>query len=356
MEMKNSVTISSDWLAFTVACDGLSDEYGVHSSGVGDVRNICGEILRIPFENFRQENYGRHGYRMSYVYEGIRIYYDGHSIGMGANVSMSGNACRVYETHHTTMSLIKRVLKLHLAEKANITRFDAAADDRAGILSMDVIEEAARKRNFCSTISSTDFHCSQKKKNDPVGVTVYLGSAESEKRMRTYNKAVEQGLEGEHWIRVELMTRREHAVGLIQALVENEANLGGTLAKIIMDTVRYIEMDNNKSCRCSVAEWWARFLGTLERVKIMLKEKPAMSIERSAKFLTEQVSAAFYTCVKAYGLHFTRAMLDAGEKKFGKRHEVMLADFKNTKKMETFLERFRIHFGTGQLALPPASS
>lgn len=44
--------------------------------------------------------------------------------------------------------------------------------------------------------------------------TVYMGSADSDERMRGYNKAIEQGLKNVEWVRIEAQLRREKARAL----------------------------------------------------------------------------------------------------------------------------------------------
>lgn len=343
------VSMLLHWLNFSVRCEPQYDEYGFHSSGPEDVRRICEEILRIPFGCFRLEQHGKYCYRMTYIYEGIRIYYDGHQLGMGCLVSMSGNACHVYETHHTMMSLVRRIVKLHIEGKVNITKVDAAADDRSGILNMRVIRDATEDRHFRSTLAFINACGSQKSRKARFGRAVYVGSRYAEKSICVYDKAVEQEVEG-HWIRVEIRLRNDHASGFLQLLVEHDYEPGAILAKIIMDTIQYIELTDSNISRCDVSDWWSRFLGTLDRVKIMLKEKPKMSMDRSKRFLLDQASASLYTCVKAYGSQFVRTLFETGEKRFSKRHEVMLADFKSSKYS---LDDYKITHAAGQLCLPP---
>ena len=107
--------------------------------------------------------------------------------------------------------------------EAKVTRIDIAYDDRpqvgqAGLLDFVTILEAIRADEFVSRprqVRLMEFLKGGK------GTTIYFGSGQSDTLLRIYDKAAEQQLDNEHWIRVEIQLRRERAHALF-LLLANE--------------------------------------------------------------------------------------------------------------------------------------
>lgn len=127
---------------------------------------------------------------------------------MGVHVRLSGQTLRWYATKQATWHDILRWIK---EAHGRTSRIDLALDVRDSTLTLTNL----RKPNL---------HPYKGKGRTPKflpmgtiedGWTVYVGSRSSDKFLRIYDKAKEQGLDDENYVRIELETKGEiaHAVG-----------------------------------------------------------------------------------------------------------------------------------------------
>jgi DNA relaxase NicK len=320
-------TVSIDWLSFTVRCDAREDEGRgeAHSSDYGDVLYIIEGILKLDPEQFQPMLGGRYGYRKGVSFNGIEVYYDGNSTTMGANVSMSGEGCKTYCQHHKMEELLARVHELTVEGEVNPTRIDVACDDYEGNLDIGLVREHLDSDKWRSRLENYDDRKSRKRGEARVSYSIYIGSEMSEMRFRIYDKVAEQkakGIECPHavWNRIEMVNRRDYARAVLDALVTSETEIGETVAGIIVGRIAFIERDNSKIERCSLAPWWAEFIGEVKKVKLMLKEKPEMAIERLERYFGEELAGCVYMLDKVLGDSFWKNVKKHGKTKLRERH------------------------------------
>uniref|UniRef100_UPI0025AA2300 replication initiation factor domain-containing protein n=1 Tax=Phocaeicola sartorii TaxID=671267 RepID=UPI0025AA2300 len=202
-----------DWLTFSVK--------------EKDPAIVIAEYLGMEPELFQDAGYGLLGYNRVLRFSDICVCYEGRENrffkDMGVCVSMSGNGCRTFET----MSKLTRdkgtspfpVLFQHLRadESANVSRIDIACDDQDGYLNMEQIVEKVQTNELNSRMTRRSVIVSY----DGTwrsGSTVYIGAPSSDFRIRIYDKALEEGVEG-HWVRVELVMRQKNATAFIEQAV-----------------------------------------------------------------------------------------------------------------------------------------
>ncbi len=317
---------SVDYNYFTLRCEPYEDRGERHSSTYDDVRYIIEGILCLEPEQFEPMEYGgRYGYRKGVAFNGIEIYYDGNSLNMGANVSMSGTGCRTYTQFHPMAELLGRIYDGVTEGEINPTRLDLAFDDYEGCLApkriIEIIRDGrlrTRAKMRCRAIISIDG------KDRDEGDTVYIGSEKSDKRTRIYDKAKEQGDYESVWNRLEMVFRRDHARAVLEALVGGGQSLGETMAGILADQITFIERDDVNISRCSLSEWWVDFLENVKKIKLMLKEKPAMTVERLAEYVDRTLSACVYVLSETFGDDFWQRVKERGKQKIRRRHLSML--------------------------------
>lgn len=170
---------------------------------------------------FQDTGYSLMGYNKVLCFSDICVCFEGREDeyfhDMGVCVSMSGNGCRTFETmskltldltdKQGTQSVAFPALFQLLASDAdaNVTRLDIACDDHAGHLDTDDILDKVQKNEVNSRMTkrstAISFDGTQR-----AGATAYIGAPSSDFRVRIYDKALEQGVDG-HWIRVELVMR-----------------------------------------------------------------------------------------------------------------------------------------------------
>ncbi|MCL1807981.1 MAG: replication initiation factor domain-containing protein [Oscillospiraceae bacterium] len=318
-------TVSIDWCSFTVRCEPIEEQEERHSSTYDDVLYIIEGVLRLKPEQFSpMEHGGRHGYRKGVSFNGIEIYYDGNSLTMGANVSMSGDGCRTFTQFHPMEELLQIIHEGVKEGEINPTRLDVACDDHTGLLNLRRIIEVIRERKLRSRITHRRGIFNLNGSDQDEGDTVYIGSEKSEMRIRIYDKAKEQGDYDGTWNRLEMVNRRDYARAVIEALVTSGAEMGEIVAGILADRIAFIELDDVNISRCSLASWWAEFLETLKRIKLMFKEKPEMAVERLAHFFGDDLAACVYVLSEAFGDGFWKHVKDKGKEKIRKRHKTAL--------------------------------
>jgi len=148
------------------------------------------------------------------------------------------------------------------------TRFDVAIDVFDKSLAEPVLS-ALRNFEYLSQ-SKKRIHIVQHSAGSYSGETYYLGSNQSERRMRIYDKAQEQGLDI-FWYRFELQTRKDWAN--LVAFYWKEGN-HQAIASIFdnMFSPRRPSQDGNKS-RWDRLQEWLKILSLGNKLKISLKKK-----------------------------------------------------------------------------------
>ena len=196
--MKCQVLI--DWLTFSVK--------------EKDPRYVIQTYLGMDPDLFQDTGYSQFmGYSKVLRFSDIFVCSEGREDNnfhnMGVCVSMSGNGCRTFETmsklslgtqnKQGTKSVAFPALFQLLASDAdsNVSRIDIACDDREGCLSMDQIIAKTWANEINSRMKRRDVHFSLEG-TQQAGATVYIGAASSDFRVRIYDKALEQGVEGHY--------------------------------------------------------------------------------------------------------------------------------------------------------------
>ena len=197
-----------DWLTFSVKKD--------------DPGEVIRDYLGLDPALFQDAGYSLLGYNKVLRFSDICVCYEprqnDYFKNMGVCVSMSGNGCRTFETMsklgrekpgEESVAFPALFQRLTADETANVSRIDIACDDREGYLDMERIIDKTRSNGINSRLKKRriydGFDGTQKD-----GSTVYIGAPSSDFRIRIYDKALEQGVDG-HWIRVELVMRSVNA-------------------------------------------------------------------------------------------------------------------------------------------------
>ena len=238
--MKCEVLI--DWLVFSVKKDDPSE--------------VIREYLGLAPALFQDTGYSLLGYNKVLRFSDICVCFEPrenkHFQNMGICVSMSGNGCRAFETMSKLGAKDKQgaqsvafpaLFRLLAAdETANVSRIDIACDDREGYLNMDEIIDRTRSNEINSRLLRRIINFSLNGK-DKAGATVYIGAPSSDFRVRIYDKALEQGVDG-YWVRVELVMRSANANAFVEDITNFE-NVSKLAAQVINDKFSFIERDDS---------------------------------------------------------------------------------------------------------------
>lgn len=140
---------------------------------------------------------------------------------------------------------------------SRVTRLDVCVDIKNGCFDFDALQ-LELEGGFVKTRASVS-HRFQEIGGE--GDTIYIGSAESQKRLRIYNKAAEKKLKNHQWTRVELQARAEVAhelADMIASSPDNERIIPGAITG-------FVDFSSN-------ADWVRVFRGAPVLIKIPEKE------------------------------------------------------------------------------------
>jgi len=209
------LTITLDWLAFTF-------KVYTHEAAVW--------IQLFASATDSMESAPTNGYRAAYTTtEGVSVMWNLDRPEMGYHVIISGSAIRniVEKSDMDQKTLLQSVCDAG----ASITRLDLAKDLTGENVSLDKIYQALERKESVGTARTfSQIHSING------GNTVYVGSRQSEKFIRIYDKAAQSQLPGKLWFRFELETKGMVARALASLLTQ-EATWDGAFDRLARDMV-----------------------------------------------------------------------------------------------------------------------
>lgn len=280
----NNVTVSVDWLSFTVHDEDCTLESII-------------DILGFTREQFSNMPNGANGYKRMLKYENISILYDGAD-NMGVHVNITGSSiATVLEAHMESLAtdtpfgvgydiwgetVLSHLLR-QICEVGKITRMDIAIDDYGcNYYSLEEIEDKIEQGRVCSKWRARrNLSESKVSNNQKVGHTMYFGSTQSEIMMRIYNKQLEQNkgkdINDENyihdaWIRWELELHKDRANEVARLLLQ-QLSIGEIAIGVLSYYFRIITLDDSNKSRCSIEPKWAKFVENVNKLKITVKKE-----------------------------------------------------------------------------------
>ncbi|BEH11833.1 hypothetical protein GSUET_34450 [Geobacter sulfurreducens subsp. ethanolicus] len=267
---------------------------------------------------------GRLGYKVQRRCGNIVILSDGKP-EMGMHVEMSGQGCRQFDINSGRWrELISNILDVG----GHFTRIDIAIDDRQGCFPLEKAKEKLLHREvrtrFRSGREITGVRFSDKLGND--GCSLYFGSAQSDIKIRIYDKAAEQRVTFS-WIRVEAECRGK-LVNVLAHHMRMSDNLGEIVAGVLKNYLTFVEpsADSNKA-RWPVSPWWDAFLGSVNKLQMTIK-KEVGNIDGVEAYLYKQAAPSLALWLKANGgdLNCLLELIKSGEKRLKPHHLAMLRE------------------------------
>lgn len=280
--MENENLILFDWL--TVSSKNTDPDFFIG-------------LLSLKGADFQPTEKGMNGYKQRLFWENISVLYDG-SEGMGTCLNLSGQGCRAFETYsnRTFQDLFEIILTN--SDDFKITRLDVAFDDHTGILDIDQLFYDCNDREFVSKMRSVKIEKSFQTDKPEVGLSIYHGSNKSAILFRIYDKAVERGRVGEHWIRVEMQLRDDRALEFLK-LAEP---IGERFRGVLYNYLRYVD-DNGDSnrWRWDMKPYWAALLENVERIKLYTPCDVEYNISHLDNFVFGISGNAIDAAIKIHG-------------------------------------------------------
>lgn len=256
---------------------------------------------------------------------------------MGVCVSMSGNGCRTFETMSrlapgnpagkqggTSLAFLELFRRLAVDETANVSRIDIACDDREGFLDMEEIIEKVRTNELNSRMTKRSVVVSYDG-TQRSGSTVYIGAPSSDFRVRIYDKALEEGIDG-HWVRVELVMRQKNAKAFAEQLLTAES-VGKLAAQVINDKFSFIQRDDSNITRYTVCGWWLSFVEELESVRLVARCVIRHSVERVENWLESRVGPSLAVILHTLGWPHLFELAHAAVSRLSEKQLSLISDY-----------------------------
>lgn len=294
----NNLTVSVDWLSFTIHDEDYSPE-------------VLIDFLGFEREQFRNMPNGASGYKHMLKFENISILYDGAD-NMGIHVNITGSSvATVLETYKESLvvdtpfgkaydlwdetvlaHLLGEILKL-----GKVTRLDLAIDDfGCSYYGLDEISNKISHGKICTKWRTSRNLCEKNVADcEKVGHTIYFGSSQSEIQLRIYDKQLEQNktkdINDENyihysWVRWELELLKDRANEVARLLSQN-TGLGEIAIGVLANYFRIIKLDDSNKSRCSIESKWAKFVENVSKLKITVK-KAEKTLEEEIKMFEHQ--------------------------------------------------------------------
>lgn len=191
------ISITIDWIAFT-----FKEETHESAAWLGFYANCPENVPETAHNGYSDAK--RDG-------NGISSSWNVNRPEMGVHVIISGSALRMLCKDVGQSQ--QEILRSTLDAGASLTRLDLAKDAKGSSLSISQIYLNVEAKNYRGTARTFSYM-----KGHDGGQTIYIGSRQSEKFIRLYDKAAQMGEMGTHWYRLELECKGAQARALASYL------------------------------------------------------------------------------------------------------------------------------------------
>ena len=231
---------------------------------------------------------GRYGWSTRLYYRGISILYGGTREDVCLEIS--GTGCRtVEEISGNTFDWFRFCLQFQgdiSRRDVNVSRLDIAGDDEDGILNYHRMTLACRHRRYICKARWRMW-------TDGDEQAIYFGSPASDRRLRIYNKALEQHVEDRHWIRCEMQMRNDNAVSFLLNWFRVQ-DIGNCYAGVLRDFLRFTTSapEGKNHARCLTSPWWDLFLGRVGACPQLYVDGGVFTLWHVQRFLERQAASS----------------------------------------------------------------
>lgn len=286
------------------------------------------EYIKFPVDDAESiKSY--YGLRSCLFYKGIKIHADNELVVL----DMSGKGCRTFESLNPDLDWYKFLIsfdewivnrdtdtKLY---NVHISRLDVACDlleDER--LTVDKLQGYVMKNKF---LCKSNYHSCVVGNYENA---VYFGSPRSDRRLRIYDKALEQGIVNVKWVRFEFQLRNDNATSFYLNLKELKGDFAKCYHGMLHDYLRFITEPNNDnhSERKHVCKWWMEFLGGVKRIKQLYLPAEAYDLGKVTHVYKHQCASTVRTLMEANGGDVTELLNTAMETKLNKKQKDLLSD------------------------------
>lgn len=305
------------------AVPDLSHFYGI----VSQLEDFYSDRLEIrPYQKMQ---FGRtwDGGSVSSV-RGIRVYWSEPGCGKPGQLLLVVPAKPIRsQTQKDNATFLLGLIEDYQGE---FTRFDIALDDYGKRLNFDAVIESLHNEDYFY-VNSFDIRESGKRSSNVRGRTIYMGSRQSSKMLRLYDKSVESKGEVDSY-RLELELKGDHAklVGdaWCKMVLEPDEVVSRWLSSLILGAIDFRKRLNKNRERCPILDWWADFCAAVDAAGLRLTlPKKEGCLVRSMDALEFQYGPTFAMIAAVLGDAFEpyiEQLKEAGKQRLGSRHRAII--------------------------------
>lgn len=265
------------------------------------------------------ETKGRYGWENQLFYRGTHIYFGGRD---DCCLELSGTGCRTLEelsgNTFDWFQFLKQFEQDIRSGEVNVSRVDIAADDREGALNFRrMIPHCKHGRYICKAKWRIWIDGDEQ--------AIYFGSPKSDRRLRIYNKAMEQGI-GEHWLRVEMQMRDVPATSFLLNWFLS-GDIGFCYAGVLRDYLRFTTSapDGSHYDRAMICPWWSRFVGSVGKLPQLYIDGGQYDLMDVERFIQRQCASSLKLFLRAHNGDVSD-LLDIMDRAQLNRRQQMLLD------------------------------
>lgn len=275
-----------------------------------------------------------YGYPKCMYYEGVKIHWrcvDG--VVSEVCLDCSGKGCRYIEQANNRsfdwFGFLSCWDTLIRSKDAHISRLDVACDDVDGLTDICQVKRYTRSGKFVSR--AKDWMVIDGSSES----SVYFGSPQSDRRLRIYDKALEQGIDGGMaWLRYEFQLRNDNATSYYLNWCECR-DVGRLFGGVMIDFLRFVDVASGSDAevlkvnrhqeRLVTTPWWERFVDTAERIPQLYLPGTEYTLDALREYLRRQANSSAKAYIIAQGGEVGEYLEDVKRSALNERQRKLLA-------------------------------
>lgn len=254
-------------------------------------------------------------YNAGQYYDGVAIGWNYGELGVITDtyLEVKGQGCRTIETlnRDTDFDWFK-FLNTYDEDiwnrQAHLARIDVACDLEDGSIPFKRLwRYAINGMYICRSKCLPDMRCQRTE-------IIYFGSEQSDRFLRIYNKALEQGIPDTDWMRFEFQLRNDNATSFYLNW-EQHRDLGKLFSGMMIDYLRFIDIprgwtkkefleakENRHQDRFKTAKWWQDFVVDAERIQQLYLPGEEYTLGNVERYITKNAGSNIRTYLIAHDL------------------------------------------------------
>lgn len=257
----------------------------------------------------------------------------------------SGKGCRTLESLNSDFDWFEFLnhydAQIH-DKTVHISRIDIACDLTDDEITMTQLFKYSYNEHYiCKSKLLPDIRVKRTEE-------IYFGSPKSDRILRIYNKALEQGLPDLYWVRLEFQLRNKCATSfyLNWCLIKN---VGELYSGIMIDFLRFVEVPLGKKVddfkelnhrnRLPTSTWWSKLFGNVARVRQLYLPGDEYTILNLEQYLERQTYSSLRTYAIAHDGDITKLLDGINKKQLNNKQLQLLEQLKLNKITKSDLEK-----------------